>query len=193
MLPLTPQSQVLFSSKSARWELNPRPASYKDAALTVELRASESRAGGNRTHSGRLKVCCAAFTPRPHEVGRAYAFQSLSARHCFVLLWFSNSVVALRIELSATRLSAVSGQPALDYRLSRAPRSRTENLLLPKQACYHLHLYPIFIQSERLDLNQRSSGPQPDAITRLRYVLSPVPRRGIEPLLADRKSAVLGH
>jgi hypothetical protein len=25
----------------ARWELNPRPASYKDAALTAELRASE--------------------------------------------------------------------------------------------------------------------------------------------------------
>jgi hypothetical protein len=24
----------------ARWELNPRPASYKDAALTAELRAS---------------------------------------------------------------------------------------------------------------------------------------------------------
>jgi hypothetical protein len=31
----------------ARWELNPRPASYKDAALTAELRASASRAGGN--------------------------------------------------------------------------------------------------------------------------------------------------
>jgi hypothetical protein len=57
--------------QSARWELNPRPASYKDAALTIELRAGESRAGGNRTHSGRLKVCCAAFTPRPYElVGR---------------------------------------------------------------------------------------------------------------------------
>ena len=31
----------------ARWELDPRPASYKDAALTAELRASASRAGGN--------------------------------------------------------------------------------------------------------------------------------------------------
>ena len=27
--------------------------------------------------------------------------------------------------------------------LSRAPRSRTETLLLPKQACFHLHLCPI--------------------------------------------------
>ena len=42
-------------NQSARWELNPRPASYKDAALTVELRASESRAGGNRTHTLRIK------------------------------------------------------------------------------------------------------------------------------------------
>ena len=81
-----------------------------------ELRASESRAGGNRTHSGRLKVCCAAFTPRPHEVGRAYAFQSPSACHCFFSFFlFGDSVVALGIELSATRLSAEYGQPALDY------------------------------------------------------------------------------
>ena len=35
------------SIESARWESNPRPASYKDAALTTELRASRaSRAGG---------------------------------------------------------------------------------------------------------------------------------------------------
>ena len=54
-------------NQSARWELNPRPASYKDAALTVELRASESRVGGNRTHTlrrptlrvgARSPLCC---------------------------------------------------------------------------------------------------------------------------------------
>ena len=77
----------------------------------------------------------------------------------------------------------MSWQPALDYRLSRAPRSRTHPrrsrkqnhcLLLPKQACYHLHLCPIscLCKSERLDSNQRSPGPGPSAITRLRYVLS---------------------
>ena len=33
--------------QSARWELNPRPASYKDVALTAELRASASRARGS--------------------------------------------------------------------------------------------------------------------------------------------------
>ena len=60
--------------QSARWELNPRPASYKDAALTVELRASESRAGGTRTHTCRIKspVCCQLH----HNpiLGWAYAF-----------------------------------------------------------------------------------------------------------------------
>ena len=35
------------SIESAQWESNPRPASYKDAALTTELRASSAiRAGG---------------------------------------------------------------------------------------------------------------------------------------------------
>ena len=79
-------------------------------------------------------------------------------------------MVALGIELSAAALSGPLGQPALDYRVSRAPRSRTETLLLPKQACFHLHLCPI-VQSERQDLNLRSPGPRPGAITRLRYVL----------------------
>ncbi len=72
---------------------------------------------------------------------------------CIVVgLLVSCSVVALRIELSATRLSAEYGQPALDYRWSRAPRSRTRPkrsrkqkhcLLLPKRACFHLQLCPI--------------------------------------------------
>jgi hypothetical protein len=166
MLPLTPQSQVLFSSKSARWELNPRPASYKDAALTVELRASESRAGGNRTHSGRLKVCCAAFTPRPHKVGRAYAFQSPSARHRF-LPWcfmFSGSPEdRTQRDPVISRIWATS--PRLPFQVSsRAPRGRTGILLFPKQACSHLHLCPMCCQSERQDLNLRSLGPQPSAM-----------------------------
>ena len=66
-----------------------------------------------------------------------YPFQSMAAEHIFLLTRF-RLVVALRIELSATRLSAEYGQPALDDRLSRTRRSRTETLLLPEQACYHL-------------------------------------------------------
>jgi hypothetical protein len=147
-----------FCFQSARRELNPRPASYKDAALTVELRASESRAGGNRTHSGRLKVCCAAFTPRPHEVGRAYAFQSPSACHRFFSLLFGDSVVALGIELSATRLSAGFGQPALDY-LIKVGHPGVE----PRPSCS---------QNRRASICTSARNPQ-------------VPRRGIEPLSAD--------
>ena len=51
--------------------------------------------------------------------------------------------------------------PALDYRLSRAPRSRTETLLLPKQACFHLHLCPICVVAPSV----RTAGFEP-AISR---------------------------
>ena len=52
-------------------------------------------------------------------------------------------MVALRIELSAIRLSDGYGlQPSTTISSSRAPRGRTEILLLPKQACSHLHLCP---------------------------------------------------
>jgi hypothetical protein len=63
------------SIESARWESNPRPASYKDAALTTELRASSaSRAGGNRTHTCRIKspVCC--LLHHDPMCGRVYPF-----------------------------------------------------------------------------------------------------------------------
>jgi hypothetical protein len=80
-------------SQSARWESNPRPASYKDAALTTELRASStSRAGGNRTHTCRIKspVCCLLH----HDPmgGRVYPFQPTCVQHrsapcCLVFQW----------------------------------------------------------------------------------------------------------
>ena len=68
--------------QSARWESNPRLASYKDAALTTELRASSaSRAGGNRTHTCRIKspVCC--LLHHDPMLGRAYPFQSTGVQH----------------------------------------------------------------------------------------------------------------
>ena len=56
--------------------------------------------------------------PLHHDpmLGRAYPFQSTCVRHRPTPSFRVSPVVALRIELSATRLSAVSGQPALDYR-----------------------------------------------------------------------------
>ena len=41
-------------------------------------------------------------------------------------------------------------------------------------------LHPVN-QSERADLNRRSPGPRPGAITRLRHVLPQVARAGVEP------------
>ena len=105
--------------------------------------APVGRAGGIRTHTCRIKspVCCQLHHNPVRRSG-----VSVNRRRCNMRLLLRQSVqvVAPRIELGATRLSAVSGQPALDYHRSRAPRSRTnmENLLLPKQACCHLHLCP---------------------------------------------------
>jgi hypothetical protein len=54
----------------ARRELNPRPASYKDAALTAELRAS-SWAGGIRTHTRLIKSQgCSLYTTTQDWLGR---------------------------------------------------------------------------------------------------------------------------
>ncbi len=74
-----------------------------------------------------LKVRCAAVTPRPQNVGRVYAFQT--CRFHFISPGFQ--VVALRVELSTTRLSAVSGQPALDYQCANVVVVRASRLLLP--------------------------------------------------------------
>jgi hypothetical protein len=71
---LTPQSQIVSSClclfQLARRELNPRPASYKDAALTAELRAS-SWVGGIRTHTRLIKSQgCSLYTTTQKWLGR---------------------------------------------------------------------------------------------------------------------------
>jgi hypothetical protein len=55
------------------------------------------------------------------------------------------SVVVLRIELSATRLSAVFGRPALDYQVaSRDGRNRTDTIVFPKHVGLPLPNIPLF-------------------------------------------------
>ena len=172
--------------KSAQKESNLRPDPYKRPALTVEPRAAFSRAGGTRTPGtmrsmvGRIKspLCC-HYTTTPCSVGRM-RFKRTSANVSIFLSF--RQVVALRVELSATRLSAGFGQPALGYhvlpvgmvgleptvscaqgtRARRCPTSRSH-------------------QSERPDLNRRSPAPRAGAIARLRYVLVSVARAGVEP------------
>jgi hypothetical protein len=160
--------------------LNPRPASYKDAALTAELRASDRvRPEGFEPTPTWLKARDAAVTPRP-RAGRAYAFQSTCLPHVLAPWFCCLPVVALRIELSATRISAGYGQPALDYRFHPVGKVGLEPTLSCSQntrACR----CPTSrnSQSERSDLNRGhrrealvAPGPQPGALTSLRHVLN---------------------
>ena len=96
----------------ARRESNPQSDPYKRPALTVELRAV-SGAERTRTFTYRIKspVCCRYTTTPKCRPGVCVSIVLASWSCSWV------SVVALRVELSTTRLSAVSGQPALDYRM----------------------------------------------------------------------------
>ena len=125
--------------------------------------------------------------PLHHDpiLGRAYPFQSTCVRHRPTPSFRGSPVVALRIELSATRLSAVSGQPALDYRFIQVGHLGVQ----PKPSCSQSRRASICTsarlscQSERQDLNLRSPGPRPGAITRLRHVLIEYPVRESNPCL----------
>ena len=112
-------------------------------------------------------------TPRPCEsVGRIRfnrrAYNMFVSCRFMVFL-----VVALRIELSTTRVSAVSGPPALDYlAIVQVGKVGLEPTISCSQNTLTLPLpYIPFLQSERPDLNRRSRGPRPRAIPHLRYVL----------------------
>ena len=64
VISLLPTSRILYPDffQLARKDLNLRPASYKDAALTAELRAS-SWVGGIRTHTSLIKSqVCSRYT-----------------------------------------------------------------------------------------------------------------------------------
>ena len=146
--------------------------------------APANRAGGTRTHTCRIKspVCC-RYTTTLCLVGRM-RFNRVNIAS--LLFLGSCQVVALRIELSATWLSAAFGQPALGYRvptsLSIQSGWQDSNLRsrAPKARGSATTLHPAS-QSERPDLNRRSPAPRAGAIPRLRYVLSAVARAGVEP------------
>ncbi len=73
-----------------------------------------------------------------------YAFQADSRQHVVAPFSFSG-----RPEDRTQRGSVISRTWATSPRLplGRVPRSRTETLLRPKQACSHLHLYPNISQN----------------------------------------------
>ena len=149
-----------------------------------------SRRGGNRTHDLRLirtplsplsyapavqvgpegfeptptwlKARDAAVTPRPYAWSGVSVSIDVSATS-FSSLLFGVPVVALRVELSATWLSARYGQPALDYRGSQVGMVGLEPTTPCSQGTRDSR-FPTSRQSERSDLNRRSRGPRPRAI-----------------------------
>ena len=87
----------LFCCQLARKELNLRPASYKNAALTAELRAS-SWAGGIRTHTRLIKSQgCSHYTTTQQWLGRMR-----------LLLMTVDIVLLLLVRCS---MHAISGSP----------------------------------------------------------------------------------
>ncbi len=71
------------------------------------------------------------------------------------------------------------------HRASRDGETRTRALVFPKHAGCRC---PTSRQSERADLNRRSPGPRPGAITRLRYVLIVSPTKS--PMSPNKKPGV---
>ena len=66
---------------------------------------------------------------------------------------------------------------------SRTPRSRTETLLLPKQACFDLHLYPMCVaDSVGAYLPCQWAGRRSNP--RLRFFRPPLDRLSYQPILA---------
>ena len=114
MLPLTPWScpQSRISRRGGSRTLGLRLIRTPLSPLSY---APASRAGGNRTHTVRIKSppCCQLH----HDPqSRSGVCVSTDVAATSLAPAFLVPVVALRIELSTTRLSAVSGPPALDYR-----------------------------------------------------------------------------
>ena len=97
----------------------------------------------------RLKGGSATVTLRPQISGEAYAFESRACcQRRISILEVVFSVVVLRIELSATRISAGFGQPALDYQvLSRDGRNRTDTIVFPKHVGLPLPNIPLLFVS----------------------------------------------
>jgi hypothetical protein len=165
----------------------------------------------------RLKGGSAAVTPRPQRWNGPYAFESRGCLHVVVLRFDFWSVVVLRIELSATRISAVFGQPALDYRCrslgvsNRDGRNRTDTIVFPRHVGLPLPYIPAFsvlcssdpcgIRTRPVQLERLTTSPEVEraSLNRLRAAQSQwVGRRSRPPLrggarvcgFSDRRYAV---
>ncbi len=140
--------------------------------------APMSGAEGTPTLACRIKspVCCRYTTTPKCRPGVCVSAASVP---CFCLLVFSGSperrtqrhAVISRVRATGPRLPSV-GMAGVEPACSCSQGTRAA--VAP---------HPVW-ESERADLNRRSPGPRPGAITRLRYVLLAVARVGVEPASA---------
>src|SRR5665213_1095034 len=109
--------------------VEPSSGPYKEPALTVELQAQRSVGPeGFEPPPGRLKVCCAAVTPRP----RMRTWLRLFVRSCSMLflLFFKSLGVELNHRFRLIRTTCF---PYTTKR-SRDGRNRTEFFVCPRHA-----------------------------------------------------------
>ena len=152
--------------------MNPRPSSYKDAARTTELHAVKVRPEGFEPTPRGLKVRCATVTPQPQtrcsgirRLGFRFVWRMLRIgylRQTSLFELHTSEVVAPRIELSATRLSAGYGQPALDYHSLHCIKVGCVGIeplsVVPSDVCQPLHFTPdnLFLSVDLLGVEPRS-------------------------------------
>ena len=119
-------------SKSGRRDLNPRsraPDDHRCAAVPGGIPGFPTSCS-LRAPAGVATRTSAMRAP-PRSGGRRQAAATSWALSWCAELSKNFSVVALRVELSATRLSAEFGQPALDYHFISATRTGVEPVLPP--------------------------------------------------------------
>ncbi len=148
--------------------LEPRPARLRagDAAANTSIPCClfSVRPVGFEPTPTRVKAGDAAVTPRPQKWSGVCVSSGVSSTS-FILLVVK--VVRGGVEPATGDLS---DRHAHRYNTgpcsSREGGTRTHDLVHPKHAGLPLPYIPIVCQSERQDLNLRSPGPRPGAITR---------------------------
>ena len=118
-----------------------------------------------------LKVRCAAVTPRPQNAGRAYAFPP-GMRHDHAPCSSGSPENRTQHYSVISRVWATSPRlPCANVVVDPVGMAGLEPASPCSQSTW-VRRYPTSRQSERPELNRRSPGPRPGAITKLRYVLS---------------------
>lgn len=159
---LIPRLSVLLSPIGPEG-VEPSSGSYKEPALTVELQAVRLDQPhfpvgpeGFEPSPARLKVCCAAVTPRPRNSSRGVRFNRCAVMSVLPSFtsngprWSRTTAAAL-----SERHASVT-TPGLTIGVARI---ELRCLVLPTHAGHH---YPSpRNKSERPDSNRRSPGPRP--------------------------------